>query len=219
LPVVMGVILGSIAENSFLKGWLIAGAGKGLLSHFFTGPINVIIVLMCAASIGYGIYSGRKGERKKMQVGKSDLVVSAVIVVSTILVYGSMKAKDPLTPIFPAATLIIMGSLSLLLLILALASMMAKRKPVEVSPVRFPFPRIVVTGLLIIGYLSVLNILGFYFTAFVFYLVFASVVALDREVIFSRLRSRILTSALFVVILFMLFKMLLKVQTPTGLAF
>lgn len=219
LPVVMGVILGDIAENSFLKGLIIADAGKGVLPHFFTGPINIIIVLMCAASIAYGIYSGRKGERKKMWVGKSDLVVSAVILGSTILVYSSMKARDPLTPIFPAATLIITGSLSLLLLILSLVSMMAKRKPGEVSPVHFPFSRIIVTGLLIIGYLSVLNILGFYFTAFVFYLVFASIVALDREVIFSRLHNKVLTSVLFVFILYMLFKMLLKVQTPTGLAF
>lgn len=219
LPVVMGVILGDIAENSFLKGLIIADAGKGMLAHFFTGPINIIIVLMCAASIAYGIYSGRKGERKKMQAGKSDLVVSAVILGSTILVYTSMKARDPLTAIFPAATLIITGSLSLLLLILSLVSMMAKGKPGEVSPVHFPFSRIIVTGLLIIGYLSVLNILGFYFTAFVFYLVFASIVALEREAIFSRLHNKILTSVLFIFILYMLFKMLLKVQTPTGLAF
>jgi len=219
LPVVMGVILGDIAENSFLKGIIIADAGKGVLSHFFTGPINIIIVLMCAASIVYGIYSGRKGEKKKIRIGKSDLVVSAVILGCTILVYTSMKARDPLTAIFPAATLIITGSLSLLLLILSLVSMMAKRQPREVSPVHFPFSRIIVTGLLIIGYLSVLNVLGFYFTAFVFYLVFASIVALDREAVFSRLHNKILTSVLFVFILYMLFKMLLKVQTPTGLAF
>ena len=219
LPVVMGVILGDIAENSFLKGLIIADAGKGLLSHFFTGSINIIIVLMCATSIAYGIYSGRKGERKKMRVGKSDLVVSTLILMSAILVYSSMKARDPLTAIFPAATLIIMGSLSSLLLILSLASMMAKRKPGEVSPVHFPFSRIIVTGLLIIGYLSVLNILGFYFTAFVFYLVFASIVALERETIFGRFHNKILTSVLFIFILYMLFKILLKVQTPTGLAF
>jgi putative tricarboxylic transport membrane protein len=217
LPVVMGVILGDIAENSFLKGLIIADAGKGVLSHFFTGPINIIIVLMCAASIAYGIYSGRKGEKKKMRAGKGDAIVAAVILLSAILIYSSLKARDPLTAIFPAATLIITGSLSLLLLILSLVSMMAKRQPREVSPVHFPFSRVIVTGLLIIGYLYVLNILGFYFTAFVFYLVFASIVALDREAIFSRPHNKVLTSVLFVFILYMLFKMLLKVQTPAGL--
>ncbi|UCD72112.1 MAG: tripartite tricarboxylate transporter TctB family protein, partial [Syntrophobacterales bacterium] len=219
LPVVMGVILGGIAENNFLKGLLIADAGKGLLPHFFTGPINIILILICATSIAYGIYSGRKGETKKMRVGRSDAIVGGVILLYAIVVYSSMKAKDPLTPIFPAATLIIMGSLSLLLLILSLASMMARKEPREVSPVHFPFSRIIFSGLLIIGYLSALNILGFYFTAFVFYLVFASIVALDREAIFSRLHNKVLTSVLFVFILYMLFKMLLKVQTPTGLAF
>jgi hypothetical protein len=110
-----------------------------------------------------------------------------------------------------------MGSLSLLLLILALPSLIARKEPAEVSAVRFPFPRIIVTGLLIIVFLYVLNILGFYFTSFIFYLIFASIVALDKEAMFSGLRNKILTSILFVVILFMLFKMLLKVQTPAGL--
>jgi putative tricarboxylic transport membrane protein len=219
LPVVMGVILGGIAENNFLKGLLIAGAGEGLLPHFFTGPINIIVILICATSIAYGIYSGRKGETKRMRVGRSDAVVGAVVLVSAIVVYTSLEARDPLTAIFPNATLIIMGSLALLLLILALASMMVRKEPGEVSAVRFPFGRLVVTGLLMVVFLYFLNILGFYFTSFVFYLIFASIVALDREVMFGRLHSKILTSVIFVFILYMLFKMLLKVQTPTGLAF
>jgi putative tricarboxylic transport membrane protein len=217
LPVVMGVILGGIAENNFLKGLLIADAGKGMLAHFFTGPINMIVVLFCAASIAYGIYGGRKGKTKKMRVGRSDAIVGGVILLSAIVVYSSLKARDPLTAIFPAATLIIMGSLSLLLLILALVSMRARRVPGEVSPVPFPFGRIICAGLLIIGYLYVLNILGYYFTAFIFYLVFASTVALERETMFGRLHNKVLTSVLFIFILYMLFKMLLKVQTPTGL--
>jgi putative tricarboxylic transport membrane protein len=217
LPVVMGVILGGIAENNFLKGLLIAEAGRGLFTHFFTGWINIIVILICATSIAYGIYSGRKGETKKMRVRRSDAIVGGVILLCAIVVYSSLKARDPLTAIFPNATLIIMGSLSLLLLILALPSLIARKEPAEVSAVRFPFPRIIVTGLLIIVFLYVLNILGFYFTSFIFYLIFASIVALDKEAMFSGLRNKILTSILFVVILFMLFKMLLKVQTPAGL--
>lgn len=55
-PVVLGIILGPIAENNFLKGKLIAETDVGVFSYFFTGPMNIIIILLCAVSIAYSIY-------------------------------------------------------------------------------------------------------------------------------------------------------------------
>ena len=63
-PVVLGIILGPIAENNFLKGKLIADTDVGALSYFFTGHLNIIIILLCAASIGYSIYGEIKAYKK-----------------------------------------------------------------------------------------------------------------------------------------------------------
>jgi putative tricarboxylic transport membrane protein len=62
-PVVLGIILGPIAEDNYLKGKLIAETDVGMFNYFFTGTINIII-LLCAASIGYSIYGEIKAYRK-----------------------------------------------------------------------------------------------------------------------------------------------------------
>jgi len=65
-PVVLGIILGPIAEDNFLKGKMIAETDVGIFSYFFTGSMNIIIILLCIASIGYSIY----GEIRAMKKAK-----------------------------------------------------------------------------------------------------------------------------------------------------
>lgn len=64
-PVVLGIILGPIAENNYLKGKLIAETDVGMFTYFFTGTINIIIILLCAASIAYSVYGEIRAHRKE----------------------------------------------------------------------------------------------------------------------------------------------------------
>lgn len=64
-PVVLGVILGSIAENNYLKGMLIANTGEGPWKYFFTGWINLIVIILCLISIGYSAYGEWRMARMK----------------------------------------------------------------------------------------------------------------------------------------------------------
>lgn len=67
-PVVLGIILGPICENNYLKGKLIAETDVGLWQYFFTGPINIIIIGLCLVSILYSVYSEfRVYKRAKQQ--------------------------------------------------------------------------------------------------------------------------------------------------------
>ncbi len=59
-PVVLGIILGPIAEDSFLQGSLIAGSRDGLFSYFTNGPINIVLIFLCVLSVVYSVYSGAK---------------------------------------------------------------------------------------------------------------------------------------------------------------
>ncbi len=63
-PVVLGIILGTIAEDNFLKGKLIAETDVGVFHYFFTGSLNLIIIALCLVSVGYSIYSEIKHHRK-----------------------------------------------------------------------------------------------------------------------------------------------------------
>ncbi len=66
-PVVLGVILGPIAETNFLEGKLIAESGDGLLPYFFTGTINVVLVAFCLLSVGYSIFSEVRKLKKQRE--------------------------------------------------------------------------------------------------------------------------------------------------------
>ncbi|MBW1999354.1 MAG: tripartite tricarboxylate transporter permease, partial [Deltaproteobacteria bacterium] len=63
-PVVLGIILGPIAEDNFLKGKLIAETEAGVFSYFFTGAMNITIISLCVASIAYSIFMEINAARK-----------------------------------------------------------------------------------------------------------------------------------------------------------
>ncbi|WP_255856544.1 tripartite tricarboxylate transporter permease [Marinobacterium rhizophilum] len=64
-PVVLGIILGPIAESNFVQGELIASVGEGVLPYFFGGALNIVLVTFCVGSIGYSIYSEYRGKQQK----------------------------------------------------------------------------------------------------------------------------------------------------------
>lgn len=69
-PVVLGIILGVIAEDNFLKGQLIASTDVGMFRYFFTGTINVIVISLCVLSIMYSVYGEIRAYRKMKTIGE-----------------------------------------------------------------------------------------------------------------------------------------------------
>lgn len=65
-PVVLGVILGPLAEDNFLQGKLIGEAGDGIFDYFFTGPINLTLILATLGSIAYSVYASHKMNKRAM---------------------------------------------------------------------------------------------------------------------------------------------------------
>lgn len=66
-PIVLGLILGPIAEENFLRGKMIAETDMGVWNYFCTGSINIILILLCAVSLGWGIWSEIKFARHQKQ--------------------------------------------------------------------------------------------------------------------------------------------------------
>lgn len=60
-PLVLGLILGPIAEANFIQGSMIAQATDGAFTYFFNGPLNLFLVLLVVASIAYSFFT--TGER------------------------------------------------------------------------------------------------------------------------------------------------------------
>jgi putative tricarboxylic transport membrane protein len=52
-PLVLGLILGPIAEANFIQGSMIAAATDGLGPYFLTGVLNMVLITIVILSIGY----------------------------------------------------------------------------------------------------------------------------------------------------------------------
>lgn len=67
-PLVLGIILGPIAETNFMQGRMIAESSEGVFNYFFTGSINLLIVAACVASILYSIVTEVRTMRARREV-------------------------------------------------------------------------------------------------------------------------------------------------------
>lgn len=56
-PLVLGLILGPIAETNFTQGSMIANATDGMYAYFFAGPLNMLLIAFVLASVAYSFWA------------------------------------------------------------------------------------------------------------------------------------------------------------------
>ncbi len=64
-PLVLGLILGPIAEANFIQGSLIANAQNGPVEYFLTGPLNLFLIILVIASVAYSFWSNMMHGKSK----------------------------------------------------------------------------------------------------------------------------------------------------------
>ena len=69
-PLVLGLILGPIAEANFIQGSLIANATDGAWIYFFGGILNIVLVALVVASIVYSFLSNRAANAQLAELTK-----------------------------------------------------------------------------------------------------------------------------------------------------
>ena len=62
-PLVLGLILGPIAEANFIQGSMIANATSSVGSYFFTGPLNLTLIIIVVVSIAYSAWMEVRNRR------------------------------------------------------------------------------------------------------------------------------------------------------------
>lgn len=63
-PLVLGLILGPIAEGNFVEGSMIANATDGIFPYFFGGALNIFLIAIVVLSIGYSFMSELAAKRE-----------------------------------------------------------------------------------------------------------------------------------------------------------
>ncbi len=157
-----------------------------------------------------------------------ELIISLVILAGSIILYSTLGwLEDPRAATFPRIIILIMAALALVLLI---QSILMKGKhgkiglqqqtsvPAKTGSAggRFPFGTVATCFLLIIAYFAVMQWLGFYFSAFLFFSV-STIVLGRKDLTLRKAAFRVMSAFIFMAILYILFKVILVVQTPKGL--
>jgi putative tricarboxylic transport membrane protein len=68
-PLVLGLILGPIAEANFIQGSMIANATDGLGPYFLGGLMNMFLIAIVVASIGYSVWMELREKNRKSPDG------------------------------------------------------------------------------------------------------------------------------------------------------
>jgi uncharacterized membrane protein YecN with MAPEG domain len=164
---------------------------------------------------------------------RKELIISLVLLAGTIGLYCSLSLmEDPRAATFPRVVIVIMGVLSVALLLQsAIVRQKKERKVLQdtnvsdevekddaVSGNRFPFARVFLCFVLIMIYFAVMEWLGFYLSAFVFFIAVTFVLG-RKDLTLRKGGVRVGIAFIFTVVLFVLFNKILVVQTPKGMFF
>lgn len=143
---------------------------------------------------------------------KKDIIVSLVLLAGIVSLYLSLNLMDdPRAVVFPRVIIIIMGILSALLL---LQTLVLKKIEGSKGP-KFPVSRFLISFFLIILYFVFMETVGFYVSAFLFFVAITFVLGSGNLTVRTAL-MRTGVGAVFTGILFVLFNVMLAVQTPKG---
>lgn len=165
---------------------------------------------------------------------KKDFIISLILLVGSSALYASLSLmEEPAAASFPRVVIIIMGFLGLMVLIQTVIIKQRSERPVLQSDrvanqekvpkdsgvvKKFPFGTVVGCFLLVVVYLVVMEKLGFYLSAFLFF-VAATFILGRKDLTLQKSVLRIGIAFIFTAVLFVLFNKLLVVQTPKGLLF
>lgn len=212
-PIVLGIILGPIAEDNFSMGKMIADVGDGALAYFLTGSINLVLIFVCVVSIGYSVWVEVKQRRQVAQdqkrsapgtrVAAVGAVVAAAVVMTMVMSADDSQAYD-----FPFLLAILMATFAVMLLIDVLR--MWKRE--KSGPGLVEWSDLGAGIVIIVAYLLLLQSAGFYLAS---WLAFTAIVVLYSGTKNRAQLTRILWVSIgFMVVIYGLFNLSLRVVTP-----
>lgn len=161
-PIVLGLILGSIAETGLVQSMLIGQAKGGIWMVFLNRPITLLLIGFCLISLGsswWMLRSGRRDRREKKGVeGRNggDLWVSLGFILVAVIALGHLRGLNKMSAIFPGT---VGGILFFLGVVCLFQSLFGRGKSAEkgVAPVLSVW----VVSLGMAGYVALIPWLGF----------------------------------------------------------
>ena len=212
-PIVLGIILGPIAEDNFSMGKMIADVSDGPLVYFMTGSINLVLIFVCLVSIGYSIWVEVKQRRKvaddlKRSMPGSRVAAVGAVMVSLLVLIMVMSANGSTAYDFPFLLAVLLMVFAVLLFIDVLRVWDRQKS----NGVLVEWPDLGAGIAIILGYLLVMPTIGFYLASWLGFncIVLFYSAKKDRQ----QFTKTLWVSLCFIAIIYLLFSVSLRVVTP-----
>ena len=212
-PIVLGIILGPIAEDNFSMGKMIADVSDGPLVYFMTGSINLVLIVVCLVSIGYSIWVEVKQRRKvaddlKRSMPGSRVAAVGAVVVSLLVLIMVLSANGSTAYDFPFLLAVLLMVFAVVLFIDVLRVWDRQKS----NGVLVEWPDLGAGIAIILGYLLVMPTIGFYLASWLGFncIVLFYSAKKDRQ----QFTKTLWVSLCFIGVIYLLFSVSLRVVTP-----
>lgn len=221
-PIVLGLVLGQIAEQGFVQSYLIGSAQNDLLGMFFGRPVSLLILGVVALTLGYPLIVKGLNRRKAGHLGEITqilahegqpeqkpfrdtpaIILGGLFTAIGILAWMETREMSAMGAVFPATLSLILITFSLAL-IARQAFKPAAPRGVLTEPdtgERSSTPRRVLLVAVMTAWVLVMPLLGFFVTslaAFVLITVIASFERMGtRTLIVNLVSSIVIVSAFY----------------------
>ncbi len=236
-PIVLGLVLGQIAEQGFVQSYMIGNATNAIAAMFFGRPISMAIIAFALLTLFYPLLTSLLSRRRKAPlVEATDTVVKAqkavqtvyrdvpamafgaLFVVIGVLAYMQIKDMSAMGSVFPGTLSAVLVLLSVMLIAFQVGRPKAPGKIKESGEVKPSTVRRLAIIVAMAIWALLLPSIGFFVTSLIAFLVLTAIATFDRPN--SRELALYAVSAVVIVgSFFLLMDKVLGLRMPAGLLF
>jgi len=218
-PIVLGLVLGKIAEQGFVQTYLIGSAQGRVLEMFFGRPISIGIIICAVFALIYPLWMARRNKSQKLAVAPENkpatLMVTLLIMAGSGVLLSQMDGMSKLGAVFPSYILYAVLALSGLLLIRLLKTKHSTPfLQLGVLPTARQSAVVVTIGL----WTLFMSTLGFALSSLLAFTSIMLIANFDKPKLVPMLRN-VSVSVVIVAAFYLLMKEVLLLRMPAGILF
>ncbi|MEC8080768.1 MAG: tripartite tricarboxylate transporter permease, partial [Pseudomonadota bacterium] len=218
-PIVLGLVLGKIAEQGFVQTYLIGSAQGRVIEMFFGRPISIGIIICAVFALIYPLWMARRKKSQEQAVAPDNkpatLMVTLLIMAGSGVLLSQMDGMSKLGAVFPSYILYAVLALSGLLLIRLLKTKHSTPfLQLGVLPTARQSAVVVTIGL----WTLFMSTLGFALSSLLAFTSIMLIANFDKPKLVPMLRN-VSVSVVIVAAFYLLMKEVLLLRMPAGILF
>lgn len=218
-PIVLGLVLGKIAEQGFVQAYLIGSAQGKVFEMFFARPISIGIIICAIIALVFPLWAAKKHNFAPSDTPRdhkgSTIAIGALLIVIGGLLLNQTQSMSKLGAVFPTYIVVAMMVLAVLLIgKVWRASDTVNWSSLNISPTMRQSALIAIMAL----WTLLMTTLGFGLSSLLAFVAIMLIANFDKIETCSM--SKHLTASFVIVVMFyLLMRDVLLLRLPTGLWF